>query len=81
MLLREQNFGAAIPESNHLVSVAFDWQAKGAGQAEVGKLDSLAVLADKKILRFKVAMEDSVGVEENKRLQYLVEKTLSLGGG
>ena len=58
--------------------VGLDRQAKGPGETEIGQLDRLTVLADKQILRLKIAVENAVRVQENESLRALVEEALSL---
>lgn len=58
--------------------VGLDRQAKGSGETEIGQLDRLTVLADKQILRLKIAVENAVRVQENESLRALVEEALSL---
>jgi len=60
MLLREQDFGAPVPQSNDLVSITLNRKAKGSGQTEVCQLDSLSIFTDKQVLGLEISVENSV---------------------
>lgn len=77
-LLTEQNFGAAVPESNDFMGVGLDGESKSAGKTKVSQLDVLAHSVDEKVLGLEVAMEDSVLVEVDEGLENLVEEALGL---
>ena len=60
VLLAEQDLGAAVPESNHLVSVRFDGKPERSRKSEVGQLNGLSVVANQQVLRLQVSVENAV---------------------
>jgi len=60
MFLAQQNFWAAIPKSDDLVCIGFDREAKRPCESEIGQLNGLSVVADKKVLGLEVTVENSV---------------------
>ena len=81
MLLTQQNFRASIPQGNHLMGISLNWEAESSGQTEVGKLNSLPVLRNEKVLWLQISVENSVGMEEDERLKNLIEEALRLCWG
>ena len=61
VLEAEEDFGGSIPESDDFVSVGFDGDGEGPGEAEVCDFDS-EVVVDEDVLRLDVSMDDAVGV-------------------
>ena len=72
----EEHVGRPVPQGDHFGAEAVDWDAEGAGQAEVGQLQ-LVVLVDQKVLRLEVAVENVLAVAEVQPLHQLVHERLS----
>ena len=79
MLRAKQDLGASVPEGDDLVSVCLDRESEGSGQAEIGELDCLAVAANEQVLWLQVSVENAVRMQENERLQNLIQEALALG--
>lgn len=62
------------------MSVGLNRKPKGPRKSEVGELANLAVGTNKQILGFEVPVENTVRMQEDERLQDLVEQTLALLG-
>ena len=62
------------------MSVSLDWQTESPCEAKVCKLDRLSVVADEQVLGLEIAVENSIGVQEDERLAKLVEEGLRLLG-
>jgi len=45
-LLSKQDLRAAVPQSDHFVSISLNWQSKSAGKSEVSQLDVLSLGVD-----------------------------------
>ena len=79
VLRTKQDLGASVPEGDDLVSVCLDRESEGSGQAEIGELDCLAVAANEQVLWLQVSVENAVRMQENERLQNLIQEALALG--
>ena len=79
VLRTKQDLGASVPEGDDLVSVCLDRESEGSGQAEIGELDCLAVAANEQVLWLQVSVENPVRMQENERLQNLIQEALALG--
>jgi hypothetical protein len=55
----EQDFGCAVPKCDDFVGVGSEGNAKGSCEAEVADFE-IAVAVDEEILRFEVAVENTV---------------------
>jgi len=71
----EQHVGSAIPKGDDLVRKGVDRDAERTGKTEVTKLQ-LALFVDEKVLRFQVAVQNSVLVTKVDALQQLVHEGL-----
>ena len=69
----EEHIGGAVPEGDNFVGEGVNGDAKGAGEAKVGEFE-LAFVVDQEVLRFEVAMEDTVVVAEGDPLKELVHE-------
>lgn len=69
----EKDIGGPVPESNDFVGEGVDWDAECSGKTEIGKLE-LAFGVDEEVLRFEIAVKDSVGVAEVDSLEKLVHE-------
>ena len=58
--LSKQDLGAAVPQSDDLVGVSFNREAKSAGKSKISQLNVLTVLVDEQVLRFQVSVEYAV---------------------
>ena len=79
VLRTKQDLGASVPEGDDLVSVRLDRESEGSGQAKIGELDCLAVAANEQVLWLQVSVENAVRMQENERLQNLIQEALTLG--
>ena len=79
MLRAQKNFRAPVPQGNYLVSVGLNRETESSGKTKVRQLYSLSIGADKKILRLEIPVENSVAMEEYKRLKNLIQEALALG--
>ena len=59
----EEDVGRAVPQRHDFVAEGVNRDAEGAGKAEIGEFE-LALVVDEEVLRFEVAVEDSVLVAE-----------------
>lgn len=57
----EQNLWSTVPQSNNLMSVCAQRDAKGAGETKIGQLE-VALTIDQQVLRFQIAVQDPVTV-------------------
>ena len=69
----EEYVGGAIPEGYDFVGEGVDRDPKGAGETKVGEFE-LAFVVDQKVLRFEVAVENTVVVAEGDTLEELVHE-------
>lgn len=60
------------------MSVRLDWQTEGTSQSKISKLDASTCCVYEQVLRFKIAMENSVLMQVDKGLQNLMEEGLCL---
>ena len=58
--------------------IRLDRQSKRPSQAEVRQLNVLPLRVDEQILRLQISVENSMLMQVNQRLQYLIEKQLGL---
>lgn len=78
MLGRQEDLRAAVPESDDFVRIRLDWQSESPSETKISQLNRLAVLADEQVLRFQVAVEYAVRMQEHEGLANLVEEALTL---
>lgn len=71
----EKDLWSPIPQRDHLMGVGSQWDTESAGQAEIGQLQ-VALLVDQQILRFEIAMQNSMGVAEVNASDELVSEFL-----
>ena len=69
----EEHVGGAVPEGDNFVGEGVDGDPKGAGETKVGEFE-LAFVIDQEVLRFEVAVEDTVVVAEGNALEKLVHE-------
>ena len=78
MFLWEKNLWASVPECNDLMSIGFNWHAKGSSKTKISKLNDVTIIANQKVLWLKISVEDPIWMKEYKWLEDLESKTLSL---
>jgi len=78
MFRAQKNFWAAIPQSDNFMSISLYWEAKCSRKTKVSKFDCLSIWADEQILWFAISVEYPVWVEENERLENLIQEALTL---
>ena len=69
----EEHVRSAVPEGDNFVGEGVDRNSKGAGETKVGEF-KLAFIIDQEILRFEIAVEDTVVVAESDALKELVHE-------
>ena len=62
------------------MGVSFNGKAESSCQPKISEFDGLAILTNEQILWFEVPVKNPIAVQEDKRLQNLVEEALSLLG-
>lgn len=75
VLSAQQDFWGSVPKRDHFMSVLVGGCAEYSGQSEIRKFQ-VSLRVDEQVLRFKIAMQDALGVAFRQSSQHLDGKRL-----